>query len=153
MAVVGVVSKLQPRSNAMALPQNADISCLRGDPLQILVRVNGTDLSSATLMFAVGINRDPVGRAWVLTMQTVAGNEGIRHVRSNVDIDGLPYSIFEIVASKAKMAALPRSGEFGADVPLFYDLQSDRLNIPDTISNQETTLLRGVLIVKGSIND
>lgn len=137
----------------MGLPINQAIACMRGDPLQVVVRVNGANLSAATLMFAVGVNVDPAGRCWVLTTPAAPGAEGIRHVRSDVDINGVAYSIFEIVASKAKMAALPRSAELGADTPLFYDLQSDRLNIPDAISNQETTLLRGSFIVKGSIND
>lgn len=137
----------------MGLPNLANISCLRGDPLQLLVRVNGVDLTNAVVSFAVGINRDPVGRSWVLTSPVAKGVEGIRFVRSDTDDLGILFSIFEIIASKAKVAALPRPAEFGADMVLFYDLQSSILNIGGDASEQEVTLARGYFIVKGSIND
>lgn len=137
----------------MGLPNTVTISCMRGDPLQVLVRVNGVDLTNAFIRFAVSINQDPIGRQFVLLMAPNKGDEGIRLVRTGLDDDQIPFSILEIIGSKEKLAALPEAPEFGDDAPLYCELQTDRLNIPDDITDQEITLLRGPFIVKGSIND
>lgn len=137
----------------MALPNSQMITCMRNDALQILVRVNGVDLTNAFVRFAVSINQDPIGRQFVLLPTGDKGAEGVRLVRTGLDADQLPFSILEIIAAKEKLIALPAAAEFGGDAPFYCELQTNRLNIPDDVSDQETTLMRGPFIVKGSIND
>lgn len=139
----------------MLLAQRLDLTAFRRDPLRIIARVVGDDLSAATVTYGVGLYRDidPAFRSLVLTNTLVIGGDGVRLVRVERSPGDQPVSVFEIIASKPLMALLPRTGEIGDDVSLAHELQVDRLTAAPGFSPVETTLFFGTLTIKGSVND
>lgn len=131
-----------------------DLSAYRRDPLQIVLHVVGVDLTGVAVRYGVSIfpDADPASRLLTLGPTAEPGADGVRLVEV-VRVRGLPVSVIEIIASKARMAALPPSSIPDRPMPLSHELEVDRLPIADRLTPVETTLFTGTLTIMGSIND
>ncbi|WP_267395589.1 MULTISPECIES: hypothetical protein [unclassified Sphingomonas] len=138
----------------MQISQPVHLAAFRRDPLRIVIDIDGVDLSSVPVRYAVGLypDIDPAFRSLTLGPTTVPGGDGVRLV-SVTYRDGLASSRFEIIASKGLIAALPKAAEPGDDFALAHELGVDALPIADGLTPVETTLFTGTLTIKGSIND
>lgn len=136
------------------IAQRFDFAAFRRDPLQLVLHINGVNLTGVPVRYAVGPypDIDSAFRSLTLGPTDASGADGTRLVEVYRQ-GGEWVSVVEIIAGKALMAALPRAGEIGDDLPLAHELGVDRLPIPDRLSSIETTLFFGTLTIKGSIND
>jgi hypothetical protein len=131
-----------------------ELYAFRNDPFCVTMEIIGEDLSDATFAFAVKLYADQTGSALLgpLGMTTTEGAEGIRIV-DVLTVEGVPYTLLEIIATKAHVQALPAADEAGDDVTLYYDLQWTPDDADESgFAPVEATRLYGPFILRGSAN-
>lgn len=131
----------------------------RNDPFVATLVITGIDLTGAVMSMAVRQYPDQSGAALISIGNTSApGDEGIRFISAEDDVDGIPESSIEIVITKAHMQALPAASpplaEAGDPLEFYYDFQVTPASDPETpwTDNVEQTWLYGPFIVNGSAN-
>jgi len=139
----------------MQLAQRLDLTAFRRDPLHVIVRVVGVNLSGVPVTYGVGLypDADPAFRLLSLGASVGVGADGIRLVRIDQTPGGQPVTIYEIIASKGLLANFPIAGEIGDDITFSHELQVGALPMPFGFAAVETTLFFGTLTIKGSVND
>lgn len=137
----------------MAFAAAEAISAFRKDPFQYVLGVIGFDLTGVDMKFCVRDRPDMPGDPRLLLATTgTPGADGCRFVSVEVDEDGVPTSLIEIVASKAQMATLPQALMPGDTVKLAYDFQWTLAPDGSGLSALEETILFGDFNVMGSVN-
>ncbi len=105
----------------MAIARRQALSAFREDPFVLRFRARGYDLSGAVMAFAVRLYPNAEGEALIqLGLTTTRGAAGIRVVATGSEA-GVPWTDVEIVGPKDLIAALPFTGEAGADDTFAYD--------------------------------
>lgn len=137
----------------MNVSKRVDLRAFREDPYQLRFRVRGYNLTGATMAFAVRLYPNAPGDAEIeIGNTTTRGAEGIRIVDTGVT-DGFDWTDVEIIIAKATVSALPTVGEAGADDVFAYDFEWERADTGSGFSEEETTILFGDFIVRGSVNN
>lgn len=137
----------------MTEAQRLDLRVWRRDPMRFTFAVRGVDASGSGPALVVRLYPDAPGAPQIaLGPTTTEGAEGVRCV-DVYEEDGLPVTLFEAVADKETIAALPEPSEAGSDLSLAYDMQWTLPPDPLGFTQLEQTFLYGKFIVRGSVND